>query len=158
IAKATAQRLVDETIYTAQRQMLGTPEYMSPEQAAGQAVLDTRVDVYSLGVVLYELLTGQLPFSTQELRQGGDFEMERKLREEEPPKPSTRITTAQAVAEHLAKRRRTSTAALTRELRGDLDWIVMKALAKEPDRRYVSAAEFAADLQRHLDHDLVLAR
>jgi hypothetical protein len=158
VARATDHQLVQHTIFTEQGQMIGTPEYMSPEQAAGEALqIDTRTDVYSLGAMLYELLTGQQPFPAHELRRAGLLEIQRMLREVEPPKPSTRITTLGAVATDVAGRLRTTPEALGRELRRDLDWIVLKAMSKEPERRYGSPAELAADLQRYLRHEPVLA-
>jgi hypothetical protein len=159
VARATDQQLVAQTILTEQGVMVGTPEYMSPEQAGSEdLVLDTRTDIYSLGVMLYELLCGELPFSSRELRRAGPLEIQRKIREDEPPKPSTRIATVETTVAHdHAHRRRTTARTLTRALRGDLDWIVLKAIAKEPERRYASANGLALDLQRHLVHEPVLA-
>jgi eukaryotic-like serine/threonine-protein kinase len=158
LARATDQQLVEQTIYTEQGQFIGTPEYMSPEQAGGNALeTDTRTDIYSLGVVLYELLTGDRPFRGEELRQAGLLEIQRVIREEEPQKPSTRISTLGEVASAFARRTRLSVSALRKALRGDLDWIVMRAMAKEPARRYASATNLAVDLQRYLDVEPVEA-
>ena len=121
--------------------MLGTPEYMAPEQAAlDQEAIDTRADVYSLGVILYELLCGELPFPSQMLRGVGWVEIQRVLAEDEPPKPSTKLSSAGEQATEFAHRRRSSLAGLTRGLRGDLDWIVLKAMAKELEQRYEPVA------------------
>ncbi|MBK8979470.1 MAG: protein kinase [Planctomycetes bacterium] len=158
LAKATNQDLLEATVFTEQDRILGTPEYMAPEQAAGDGeVVDTRADVYSLGVMLYELLTDELPFSTQELRRAGALEALRWIREKDPPKPSTKLLSRRDAATECAQRRRSSLAALSRALKGDLDWIAMRAMAKEPERRYDSANALAVDLQRHLDHEPVLA-
>ncbi|MBK8979474.1 MAG: protein kinase [Planctomycetes bacterium] len=158
LAKATNRDFLEATVYTEQDRILGTPEYMAPEQAAGDGeVVDTRADVYSLGVMLYELLTAELPFSTQELRRAGALEALRWVREKDPPKPSTKLMSRRDAATECAQKRRSSLAALSRALKGDLDWIAMRAMAKEPERRYDSANALAVDLQRHLDHEPVLA-
>ncbi len=158
VAKATAQRLTEHTVFTQLGQWIGTPEYMSPEQAEmAQLDVDTRSDVYSLGVVLYELLVGAVPFDPTALRSAGFDEMRRRIREDEPPRPSTRVSTLGEESEVTARRRRTDRASLVRELRGDLDWIVMKALEKDRTRRYGSPAELAADIERHLADEPVLA-
>ncbi|MBK8979472.1 MAG: protein kinase [Planctomycetes bacterium] len=158
LAKATNQDFLEATVYTEQDRILGTPEYMAPEQAAGDGeVVDIRADVYSLGVMLYELLTAELPFSTQELRRAGALEALRWIREKDPPKPSTKLPSRRDAATECAQKRRSSLAALSRALKGDLDWIAMRAMAKEPERRYDSANALAVDLQRHLDHEPVLA-
>ncbi|MBK8979471.1 MAG: SUMF1/EgtB/PvdO family nonheme iron enzyme [Planctomycetes bacterium] len=158
LAKATNQDFLEATVYTEQDRILGTPEYMAPEQAAGDGeVVDLRADVYSLGVMLYELLTAELPFSTQELRRAGALEALRWIREKDPPKPSTKLLSQPDAATDCAQKRRSSLAALSRALKGDLDWIAMRAMAKEPERRYDSANALAVDLQRHLDHEPVLA-
>jgi eukaryotic-like serine/threonine-protein kinase len=160
IAKAAAgQHLTGRTVQTEIGAMLGTPEYMSPEQAdpAGTDI-DTRTDVYSLGVVLYELLTGELPFPPEELRNTSQDALRRKIREADAPRPSTRVTRRGEGASHAATARRTEVQGLARLLRGDLDAIVLKALEKDRARRYGTVAELAADIQRHLRHQPVLAR
>lgn len=158
LAKAVDHRLVEATLFTEVGQLLGTPEYMSPEQAGiGGLDVDTRTDVYSLGVLLYQLLTGSLPVSRAELMRHGWLEMQRVIREEEPKKPSTRITTLGDAAEASAKARRMPVGELQRRLEGELDWIVMKSLEKDRNRRYQTAQELAADLQRHLDDEPVTA-
>ncbi|MBK8976198.1 MAG: serine/threonine protein kinase [Planctomycetes bacterium] len=157
VAKSTQGRLAEHTLYTEVGRLLGTPEYMSPEQAQNRVTLDTRTDVYSLGAVLYELLTGSLPIDSARLRTVGQGEMERILLEEEPPTPSTRISTLGESAGDVAARRRTDPGALRRRLRGDLDWITMKALERDRNRRYASADALAADLKRHLAFEPVTA-
>jgi len=158
VAKATSQRLTERTFFTELGQWIGTPEYMSPEQADLTGLdVDTRSDVYSLGVVLYELLAGAQPFDSEELRSGGFDEMRRRIREDEPPRPSTRVSSLGAGSQMAAERRRTDRHGLVRTLRGDLDWIVMKALEKDRTRRYASPSELAADLGRHLRDEAVEA-
>jgi len=159
VAKATAQSLTEQTMYTELGLLIGTPEYMSPEQAemSGQNV-DTRTDVYSLGAILYELLIGALPFDPKELRRAGFDEIRRKIREEEPPKPSTRLGTMGEASMVSAQNRRTEFPALIRQIRGDLDWITMKALEKDRTRRYGTPMEIAADIERYLNHQPVVAR
>jgi len=163
IAKALDQRLGgDATLFTQQGQMIGTPAYMSPEQAGMTGVdVDTRSDVYSLGVLLYELLTGVLPFEKETLHAGGYAQMQRIIRESEPPRPSTRLSSLismRETADSIAMQRSTDTAALTKRLRGDLDWIVMKCLEKDRSRRYDSASDLAEDIERYLSSEPIEAR
>ncbi len=159
IAKATQMELTEKTVFTRFQQFLGTPAYMSPEQAEITSVdIDTRSDIYSLGVLLYELLTGKTPFDAKELLQAGLDEMRRTLREKEPERPSTRVSTLGG--EELtttAKRRGLEPPKLVNLLRGDLDWIVMKCLEKDRARRYETANGLAADVQRHLQNEPVVA-
>lgn len=158
LAKAIGQKLVDSTVHTAFGAVVGTPEYMAPEQAEPSNMdIDTRADVYSLGVMLYQVLCGALPFSAMELRRAGMIEMQRILREVEPPRPSVRITRLGDEAVQVARSRRVSVAALKRALAGDLDWVVLKALEKERGRRYETANALALDLQRFLDHEPLTA-
>jgi serine/threonine protein kinase len=161
IAKATNnQPLTDKTVFTAFEQFIGTPAYMSPEQAELSGVdIDTRTDIYSLGVVLYELLTGSPPFDQKELLAAGLDEMRRTIREQEPPRPSTRLVTMAADAvTTTAKQHHTDAPKLIHLLRGDLDWIAMKCLEKDRARRYETANGLAADIQRHLSNEPIVAR
>jgi WD40 repeat protein/serine/threonine protein kinase len=158
VAKAIGQQLTDKTIYTQFTQLVGTPVYMSPEQAGQSAMdVDTRSDIYSLGVLLYELLTGTTPFDEQRLHQVGFDEMRRIIREEEPPKPSTRISTLGQGAATLSTQRKSDPRRLQQLFRGELDWIVMKCLEKDRNRRYETASTLAADVQRYLQNEPVLA-
>ncbi len=159
IAKATGGQLTEKTLFTELGAIIGTPEYMSPEQAdlTGQDI-DTRTDVYALGVVLYELLTGELPFTSKELRSSSYDELRRLLREVEPPRPSTKLSTLADEAGHAATNRNTNPEALQHQLKGDLDAITMKALEKERDRRYSTPSELAQDIARHLRNEPVVAR
>jgi serine/threonine-protein kinase len=158
VAKAIGQQLTDKTIYTQFAQLVGTPLYMSPEQA-GQSGLDvdTRSDIYALGVLLYELLTGTTPFDKERLRKVDYDEIRRIIREEEPPKPSTRISTLGQAATMVSTQRKSDPKQLSRLCRGELDWIVMKALEKDRNRRYETAGAFAEDVQRYLRDEAVQA-
>jgi len=159
IAKATDQPLTEKTVFTAVGHFMGTPAYMSPEQAELSGLdIDTRSDIYALGVLLYELLTGQTPFDAKELQQAGLDEMRRRIREVEPIRPSTRLhTMANADLTEVAHRRQSEPAKLTRFIRGDLDWIVMKCLEKDRMRRYDTANGLAMDVQRYLNNEPVVA-
>jgi non-specific serine/threonine protein kinase/serine/threonine-protein kinase len=158
VAKATARQLTDQVLLTELGTPIGTAEYMSPEQAEmGALDIDTRTDVYALGVTLYELLTGALPFASRELRAAGPTEIHRIIREKEPKRPSTRVTELALESAEAARNRDTEPRRLAGRLRGDLDWITMKALEKDRTRRYGSASEMAADIRRHLANEPVLA-
>jgi parallel beta-helix repeat protein len=152
VAKAISQPLTERTLFTEQGQLIGTPEYMSPEQAemAGQDI-DTRTDIYSLGVLLYELLTGALPFEPKTLREAAFAEIQRIIREQDPPRPSTRLTSLGEEAKKVAESRRTAVATLAKRLHKELEWIPLKAMRKERAHRYRSASELADDIQNYLD-------
>jgi serine/threonine protein kinase/tetratricopeptide (TPR) repeat protein len=150
IAKAIDHAAAGRTAFTEHRQFVGTPESMSPEQAEASPDIDTRSDVYSLGVLLYQLLTGLPPFDLQRLRSGAYAEIQRIIREEEPPRPSTRLSSQSETRAGFAASRSTDPQRLETMLRGELDWIVMRAMEKERSRRYGSAGELGADLERYL--------
>src|SRR5438874_1671891 len=159
IAKATIGQLTEKTVFTAFAQFVGTPAYMSPEQAQMSGLdVDTRADIYSLGVLLYELLTGNTPFDAKELLAAGMDEMRRKIREDEPAKPSTCLSTMTDIdLTTVAKHRHAEPPKLIHLIRGDLDWLVMKCLEKDRTRRYETASALAMDLQRHLNDEPVVA-
>ena len=158
IAKAIGQKLTDKTLFTRYDQMVGTPQYMSPEQTEMSSLdVDTRTDVYSLGVLLYELLTGTTPLDEERLRSSSYSEMLRIIQQEMPPKPSTRLSSLGENLKDVCDRRNTEPARLRKLIRGELDWIVMMALAKDRNRRYESASTLAADIKRHLNRQPVLA-
>jgi serine/threonine protein kinase/tetratricopeptide (TPR) repeat protein len=159
VAKATAQRLTERTLFTEMGQLIGTPEYMSPEQAEMTGLdIDTRTDIYSLGVLLYELLVGALPFDSDSLRAAGLSEIQRIIRETDPPKASTRLSSLGDSQISIAQHRRTDPSALRKQLKGDLDWIIIKAMEKDRIRRYETVNGLAADITRHLKNEPVLAR
>jgi len=159
IARAIHQPLTERTLYTEQGQPIGTPEYMSPEQAGlAPSDVDIRTDIYSLGVLLYELLTGCTPFDAEELRRKGYGEMLRIICEQDPVKPSTRLTMLGGKLEEIAERRHATTDQLRKLVRGDLDWIVMKCLEKERTRRYETANGLVIDIEHHLNNEPVTAR
>jgi serine/threonine protein kinase len=159
IAKATVQKLTERTLVTAHGQMVGTPAYMSPEQAEMSGLdIDTRTDVYALGVLLYELLTGTTPLEGERLRRAGFAEVQRLIREAEAPRPSTRLSSLGDSAAALAGNRGLDVKRLTQLLASDLDWVVMKALEKDRNRRYETPGSFAEDVDRYLRREAVLAR
>ncbi len=151
VAKAVRQSLTEKTLFTEQGQLVGTPEYMSPEQADTDGDdIDTRSDIYSLGVALYQLLTGILPFDSDTLREGGIDHVRKVICEQEPRTPSTRLSSLGEEAESVAQKRQTDVASLTRRLHRELEWIPLKAVRKDPARRYRSVAEFADDIENYL--------
>src|SRR6202020_1674875 len=159
LAKTTAPQVSSENLFTQLGQFIGTPGYMSPEQVNLSARdIDTRTDVYTLGVVLYVLLTGLQPFETKRREKQSREEWLRQLREEEPPNPSTKVSGDKDTSSATADARRTEPKQLISQLRGDLDWITMKALERDRTRRYGTPSELAADLQRFLRHEPVIAR
>ena len=158
IAKATGERMLEWTRHTEMGRLIGTPEYMSPEQAdTSRRDVDTRTDVYALGVMLYELLVGRTPHDAKAIREAGLEEMLRRIREQELPAPSSRLSTLGDDATEVAVERSTDPGRLVRKIRGELDWITMRALEKDRERRYRSPIELSADLERHLNHEPVLA-
>jgi serine/threonine protein kinase/tetratricopeptide (TPR) repeat protein len=158
VAKATDQRLTERTLFTQFGTMVGTPEYMSPEQAETSALgVDTRSDIYALGVLLYELLTGSTPLGHQRFREAAYAEVLRIIKEEEPPRPSTRLSDSGKALASISAQRQMEPVKLTKLVRGELDWVVMKALEKDRTRRYATAQEFAADVQRYLTDEPVQA-
>jgi len=163
LAKALGQTLTDKTLFTQQGLILGTPEYMSPEQIDPSALaVDTRTDIYSLGVVLYRLLTGTLPFTTKSLEAAGHLAAIRNLQslicEVDPERPSSKITSRHEITDAAARSMRTAAVTLIRRLKGELDWIVLKCLEKDRNRRYATAADLAEDIRRHLECEPVQAR
>jgi non-specific serine/threonine protein kinase/serine/threonine-protein kinase len=158
LAKAVAHRLTNDTMLTQMGTIVGTPAYMSPEQSdLSDQNVDTRTDVYSLGVILYELLVGALPLGTHEIREAGLAAMLQKIRVAEPPRPSTKVRSLGEDSKDSAERRHEHPKSLEKHLRGDLDWITMRALEKEKARRYGSPADLASDIERHLRNEPVLA-
>ncbi|MHC4536184.1 MAG: protein kinase domain-containing protein, partial [Planctomycetota bacterium] len=158
IAKATSQRLTEKTLFTRYAQMIGTPAYMSPEQAElGDSEIDMRTDIYSLGILLYEMLTGTTPFAEEQLRKASYLEMQRIICEDAPVKPSTKLSTFEKKLTDIAEQRKVAPDVLKKLIRGDLDWIVMKAVEKDRTRRYETANELILDIEHHLSNEPVSA-
>src|SRR3989442_4136447 len=158
VAKATEQTLTERTLFTQYGSMVGTLEYMSPEQVEmGALGVDTRSEIYALGVLLYELLTGSTPLNHKRLKEAAYAEILRLIKEEEPPKPSTRLSDSGEALASISANRHTEPAQLTKLVRGELDWIVMKTLEKDRNRRYETANGLAADVQRYLADEPVQA-
>jgi hypothetical protein len=159
VAKATEQKLTERTLFTQYGTMVGTLEYMSPEQAEMSALgVDTRSDIYSLGVLLYELLTGSTPLTHKRMKEAAYAEILRMIKEEEPPKPSTRLSDSGEALASISANRHTEPAKLAKLVKGELDWIVMKTLEKDRNRRYETAKDVAADVQRYLNDEPIQAR
>ncbi len=158
VAKAISQPLTEKTLFTEQGQLIGTPEYMSPEQAEMTAQgIDTRSDIYSLGVLLYELLTGVLPFDEETLRKAAIGEIQRIIRQQDPPRPSARLSDLGEKATNVAESRQTEVKTLTKRLHKELEWIPLKAMRKEPNERYRSASEFADDIKNYIKGSPLIA-
>lgn len=158
VAKAISQHLSESTLYTKKGELIGTPEYMSPEQAEMSGLdIDTRSDIYSLGIVLYELLTGALPFSHDTFERAGPAEIQRIIREFDPPRPSIRLLSLGEKAKTIAEKRSTKIDVLIKRLKKELEWIPLKAMRKEPGRRYQTASELADDVSNYLNGDVLIA-